>query len=335
MHRQFWPLHSVGECGPRSFLLCCTSWHRKASALQFFHFSAVWQTHRKYLSPENKPDKLRGTCLCVPVMFVFASELSPPGVSPCHTESQAGWDEKTKGNRPPQHHHHPPFLCQAEGNELLNRNATAHGGTCVNRLVWKITTETHGVGTKRGGKFFENNIHTEVGGKILCFATTCTTTPPLTPNGLSVEQLHMATGRHGDAVIPLPPPLWQSPYPPCCGFYWATDSSSQPAPLWLLPAHLPLRSQLSEAWDCTSSRLHTVHRSLTHTHTRTQRSAGAVGKSSLILRLREQWEECNWDNLWDNLSWLCHNSEAVHLKTMVELRGGCFWRTPGFDFCSC
>lgn len=64
--------------------------NRKTSALQFFHFSAVWQAHRKYLSPENKPDNLRGTCLCVPVMFVFASELSPPGVSQCHTESQAG-----------------------------------------------------------------------------------------------------------------------------------------------------------------------------------------------------------------------------------------------------
>lgn len=73
----------------------------------------------------------------------------PAGASQCHAGSQAGWDENTKGNRPPPTPLQPPFLCQAGRNELLNRDAAVHGETCVNKVGVKITAEAHGVGAKR------------------------------------------------------------------------------------------------------------------------------------------------------------------------------------------
>lgn len=122
---------------------------------------------------------------------------------------------------------------------------------------------------------------------------------------------------HPPPVQPLSSLLW---------FYWATDSSSQPALLWLLPAYLPLRSQLSLAWDRTLNRL---HRSLTHTH----RSAEAV-ESNLILRIHEHWDKCT--NFLVALSltvfrarvtFLWQN-EAVHVQAVVEPQGGVWgeWR---------
>lgn len=37
---------------------------------------------------------------------------------------------------------------QAGRNELLNRDAAAHGETCVNKVGVEITAEAHGVGAK-------------------------------------------------------------------------------------------------------------------------------------------------------------------------------------------
>ena len=88
----------------------------------------------------------------------------------------------------------------------------------------------------------------------------------------------------------LSTPLW---------FYWATDSSSQPVLLrsaltWLLPAHLPLRSQLRQAWNCTLNMLHTAYRGLRHTHTHTHTTGGAVGKIEKIIRTHWRYDLFAW-----------------------------------------
>lgn len=68
------------------WVLCVTN--KLAIVLQFFHFLTDRHTGsttltNNYLGPENKPDTLTGTCLCVPVcvMFPFASEQASGSIS--------------------------------------------------------------------------------------------------------------------------------------------------------------------------------------------------------------------------------------------------------------
>lgn len=69
-----------------SVVLCVTN--RQAIVLQLFHFLTDRHTGsatltKNYLGPENKPDTLTGTRLCVPVrvMFLFASEQAYGSIS--------------------------------------------------------------------------------------------------------------------------------------------------------------------------------------------------------------------------------------------------------------
>lgn len=73
------------------------------------------------------------------------------------------------------------------------------------------TTETHGVRTEKNmEKFFvKKKCIPERDGRnshIPTTTTTISTIAPFTSYELSVQQLHIPTGRHGDAVIPLSPP---------------------------------------------------------------------------------------------------------------------------------
>lgn len=110
-------------------------------------------------------------------------------------------------------------------------------------------------------------------------------------------------------------PLRLSPYPPRCGFYWATDSSSQPAPLWLLPACLPAEESAERGM-----RLHIQQTAHSSQGLNAQRSVGAVGKIWSHLKgfthsERDATVYLGVECVCGGIQCLSHSSEAVHVKT--------------------
>lgn len=125
-------------------------------------------------------------------------------------------------------------------------------------------------------------------------------------------------------------PLRLSPYPPRCGFYWATDSSSQPAPLWLLPACLPAEESAERGM-----RLHIQQTAHSSQGLNAQRSVGAVGKIWSHLKGFTHSErdatvylgvECVWGGVGGySMSESQFRGSACQNYNMAELQGGVSW----------
>lgn len=159
----------------------------------------------------------------------------------------------------------------------------------MNEVGVKITAEVHCSGAKgRGARFYERKIHTEADAE----------------NNLLRRSLHplqlrppmsCAWNRHAwqqadvEMSTSLPYPLQMSPYPPRCGFYWATESSSQSAPLWLLPARQPAKESAERGM-----RLHIQQTAHSSQGLNTRRSVRAVGKSGLIFMDLQTVQQLIW-----------------------------------------
>lgn len=153
-------------------------------------------------------------------MFLFASQPSSRSISVSRREP-GGLRWEHKGKQTPTMPLQPPFLHQAGRNELLNGVAAAHGKTCVNRVGVKITAEVHSAKAKRRrASFMRVKFAAKQTQKIICSVALCTRCT-FAPDVLGLEQPRMATGRHGNVVIPLSP----------------TPAEPWSPPLWLLLGH--------------------------------------------------------------------------------------------------